>query len=121
MTRTDELTEILRQLQASAPEIEASALISEDGLMIASTLPPRFDEVAVAGMSATLLSLGQRAAMQLERGGFEQVLVRSAQGNVVLMNAAHGTSLLAMAGRDAEPGRTFLAMTRAAKEIARIL
>ena len=62
MSRVDNLNRILRGLQSASPDVEASSLISEDGLMIASALPQHIDEARVAGMSATLSSLGARAA-----------------------------------------------------------
>lgn len=58
MSRVDSLNHILRSLQTGTPDIEACALISDDGLVIASALPQHVDEMRVAGMSATLLSLG---------------------------------------------------------------
>jgi predicted regulator of Ras-like GTPase activity (Roadblock/LC7/MglB family) len=59
MSRTEHLNKILRALQSSSPDVEASALISEDGLMIASALPQHVDETRVAGMSATLHEPGR--------------------------------------------------------------
>ena len=67
MSRTDDLNRILRTMQASTPEIEASAPISEDGLMIASALPQHIDEMRVAGMSSTLVSLGTRSGTSTSR------------------------------------------------------
>lgn len=121
MSRTDELNRALRALQNGTPEVEASALISEDGLMIASALPQHIDEMRVAGISSTLISLGTRAATELQRGGLDQVLVRGPQGYVVLMAAASGTMLLALASREAKLGLLFLDMSRTVKEIQRIL
>lgn len=66
--RVEQLNQILRTLQSASPDVEASALISDDGLMIASALPQHFEEARVAGMSATLSSLGTRASRELERG-----------------------------------------------------
>ena len=66
MSRVDNLNRILRGLQTGSPDVEASALISEDGLMIASALPQHVDDTRVAGMSATLSSLGARAASAVE-------------------------------------------------------
>ena len=62
MSRVDNLNKLLRALQSGSPDVEASALISEDGLIIASALPQHLEETRVAGMSATLLSLGTSAA-----------------------------------------------------------
>ena len=88
MSRVENLNKTLRSLQSGTPEIEAAALISEDGLMIASALPQHIEDARVAGMSSTLLSLGSRAATELERGALEQVLIRGEHGYVVMVNAS---------------------------------
>ncbi len=121
MTRTEQINRILRSLPAGTPDIEASALISEDGLMIASALPQHIEEDRIAGMSSTLMSLGTRAALELERSGLEQVLIRGATGYAVMMSAASGTMLLVLATRSAKLGLLFLDMDRATREIARVL
>jgi hypothetical protein len=121
MSRTEDLNRVLRSLQSGTPEIEANALISEDGLMIASALPTHIDELRVAGMSSTLLSLGQRAAHELARGELEQVLIRGKNGYVVMVGAAQGTMLLVLATHDAKLGLIFLDMNKAVKDIAKIL
>jgi uncharacterized protein len=121
MSRVDELNRILRNLQSGTPEIEASALMSEDGLMIASALPQHTEEVRVAGMSSTILSLGTRAALELGRGKVQQVLIRGEHGYVVMVTAAPGTVLLVLTTADAKLGLIFFDMDRAAKEITKII
>ena len=121
MSRVDSLNRVLRGLQSSSPDVEASALISEDGLMIASVLPQHVDEARVAGMSATLSSLGARAAAELERGDVEEVLVRGKQGYAVMMNAGSGTLLLCLASKAAKLGLVFLDMRRAIEEVRKVL
>ena len=66
--RTDMFQQVLEELKGSSADVEASALISTDGLMIASALPAGMDEDRVGAMSAALLSLGDRAARELARG-----------------------------------------------------
>ena len=121
MSRVENLNKILRALQSGSPDVEASALISEDGLMIASALPQHIEEARVAGMSATLLSLGTRAATELERGDLDEVLIRGGDGYAVMLNAGQGTLLLTMANRDAKLGLLFLDMRRAVGDIQRVL
>lgn len=121
MSRLDDLNQVLRSLLSGTPEIEAAAVISEDGLVIASALPQHIEEVRVAGMSATLLSLGSRAANELGRGGLEQVLIRGAKGYAVMINAAPGTLLLVLTTQEAKLGLIFLDMKRAVTDITRIL
>ena len=121
MSPVDSLNRVLSGLQSSSPDIEASALISEDGLLIATTLPQHFDESRVAGMSATLTSLGQRTAIELERGEFEELLVRGKNGYAVMMAAASGTLLICLASKQANLGLVLLDMRRAVEDIRKIL
>lgn len=72
-------------------------------------------------MSATLLSLGTRAATELRRGGLDQVLIRGSNGCVVMMYAAAGTVLVVLTTAEARLGLVFLDMKRAASEALRIL
>lgn len=58
--RTDMFQQVLDDLNSSSADVEASALILKDGLMIASALPSGIDEDRVGAMSAALLSLGAR-------------------------------------------------------------
>src|SRR5690625_6502925 len=74
--RTDVLNSILSDLNGSSTDIEASAVISTDGLMIAAALPAGLDQDRVGAMSAAVLSLGDRIASELARGTLEQVLIR---------------------------------------------
>jgi predicted regulator of Ras-like GTPase activity (Roadblock/LC7/MglB family) len=121
MSRVEQLNRILRSLQTASPDVEASALISEDGLMIASALPQHIEESRVAGMTATILSLGTRAAVELERGEVEEVLVRGGDGYAVMLASGSGTLLLALATRNAKLGLIFLDMRRTVAEIKKIL
>lgn len=120
-TRVEQLNKILRSLQTASPDVEASALISEDGLMIASALPQHLDESRVAGMTATLLSLGTRASTELERGEVKEVLVRGDEGYAVMLAAKSGTLLLALATQQAKLGLIFLDMRRTVVDIDKVL
>jgi len=121
MTRVEQLNHVLRALQSGSPDLEATALISEDGLVIASALPQHIQEMRVAGMAATLLSLGERASTELSRGTLQQVLIRGDEGYVVMTRAGAGTLLLALTTKDAKLGLVFYDMDRAASDIRRIL
>lgn len=89
--------------------------------MIASALPQNIDETRVAGMTATLSSLGTRAATELERGDVQEVLVRGTEGYAVMMNAGSGTLLLNLASKQAKLGLIFLDMRRAIDDLRKVL
>ena len=120
-SRTQLLVERLRNLQASSPDIEASAIVSVDGLTIASALPQGIEEDRVSAMSAAMLSLGERIAAELGRGSLEQVYIKGNQGYVVLMAIGEDAVLTALAREGAKLGLIFLDMRRAAEDIATLL
>jgi len=121
MARYDSLNKILKQLQTETPGVEASALISEDGLMIASALPQDLDDMRVAGMTATLLNLGTRAATELRRGDVREVIVRGEAGYAVTISAGRGAVLLVLAGDTTPLGLIFFDMREAVKSIKTVL
>lgn len=121
MDRTTNLAKILKNLQSGSPDVEASALITEDGLIIASSLPQDLDEVTVGGMSATLLNLGTRAATALHRGEVKEVIVRGEQGYGVMVSAGRGVLLLVVANENAKLGLIFFDMRAAINAIKQIL
>lgn len=121
MSRVEKLNDILRYMQSGTPDVEGCALVSDDGLMIASAFPQHIDEGRVAGMTSTLLSLGGRTAKELERGDLKQVFVKGEKGYVVAMKAAEGTVMVALTSQNAKLGLIFLDMTRAVDKIKEVL
>lgn len=113
------LTDMLDYLKATTPDIEASAVVSVDGLMIASALPQDVEEDRVAAMSAALLSLGERTASELARGNLSEVYVKGESGYIVLMASGENAVLTALARKDAKLGLVLLDMKRTAEEVAK--
>ncbi len=120
-SRTEALAARLRELQMSTPGIEAAAVVSLDGLTIASTLPPGVEEDRVSAMSAAMLSLGERIASELGRGMLDEVYLRGRAGYVVLRAVGDEAVLTVLAGEQAKIGLLFLDMRRASEDLAAIL
>jgi len=121
VSRTEALMSILKDLQAATPDIEATAVVSVDGLVMASALPSDVEEDRVAAMSAAMLSLGERTAQELGRGSLDQVFIKGEDGYVLLMNAGEDAVLTAMARADAKLGMIFLDMKRTAEDIGKVI
>lgn len=119
--KSDMLTSILVELNGTSADIEASGVISTDGLMMASVLPAGLDEDRVGAMSAAMLSLGDRTAQELNRGTLEQVLIKSDSGYVLMTYAGNEAVLTVMAKANAKLGLIFLDVKRAAQSIAELL
>ncbi len=119
--RADMLTSVLTELNGTSADIEASGVISTDGLMMAAVLPQGMDEDRVGAMSAAMLSLGDRTAQELERGTLEQVLIKGDRGYVLMAYAGKEAVLTVMAKPNSKLGLIFLDVKRAAENIAMLL
>src|SRR5215468_11083509 len=120
-SRTELMVDRLRDLQSTTPEIEASAVISVDGLSMASALPAGVEEDRVSAMSAAMLSLGERISGELGRGMLDQVYVKGKSGYVILMSVGDEAVLTVLAREQAKLGLIFLDMGRAVKELAKLV
>lgn len=117
----DEMVKRLRDLQANTPDVEASAVVSVDGLTIAAALPTEVEEDRVAAMSAAMLSLGERIAGELGRGYLDEVYIHGDGGYVLLTAIGADAVLTVLARKQAKLGLVFLEMRRAAAELEPLL
>jgi hypothetical protein len=116
-SRTELMYDRLRDLQSTTPEIEASAVVSVDGLIMASSLPAGVEEDRVSAMSAAMLSLGERISTELGRGGLDQVYVKGNSGYVILMSVGEEAVLTTLVREGAKLGLIFLDMRRTADDL----
>ena len=120
-SRTERLVRRLQELQMNTPDVEATAVVSVDGLTMASFLPAGVEEDRVSAMSAAMLSLGERIASELGRGMLDEVYVKGENGNVVLRAVGDEAVLTVLARQQTKLGLLFLDMRRASDDLATIL
>jgi predicted regulator of Ras-like GTPase activity (Roadblock/LC7/MglB family) len=120
-SRTEQLMERLRDLQAGSGDVEAAAIVSVDGLTIASALPAGIEDDRVSAMSAAMLSLGERIASELRRGELEQVNVRGDNGYVILTSVGEEAVLTVLARKDARLGLILLDVNRTVDALEQIV
>ena len=119
--RNTELNNMLKELESSVPEIEAAAVVSVEGLPIASALPRDIEETRLAAMTAAMLSLGERVAQEMQRGELEKIFIEGAYGYIITTAAGQNAVLTVSARKEAKLGLVFLDMARAAQEVERQL
>lgn len=119
--RSQLMVERLRAMQAAASDIEASAVVSVDGLIMASALQQGAEEDRVSAMSAAMLSLGERIAQELGRGQLEQVYIKGNNGFIVLISIGDEAVLTALARQEGKLGLVFLEMRRAAEDLVKLV
>ena len=118
---SDKMVTRLRDLQASSSDIIASAVVSVDGLTIASALPGDVEEDRVSAMAAAMQSLGERIASELGRGVLDEVYIRGEEGYVLLTAVGQDAVLTALAREESKLGLIFLEMRRAAEDLEKMV
>jgi predicted regulator of Ras-like GTPase activity (Roadblock/LC7/MglB family) len=113
--------QVLKNFTMNTPDVEGAAIVSLDGLVLASVLPQGTDEDRVSAMAAALLSLGERTSSELSRGTLEQVYVKGDSGYIILMQAGKQAVLETIAGKNSKLGMVLLDMKRAVQELAKLV
>jgi len=119
--RQEKLEEALRTLLEKTQDIDAAAIVGLDGFVMVSVLPPGYEADRLGAMSAALLSLGERTAIEFGRGELAQVFVEGTQGYVFLLAAGVDAVLTAIVRRGSKLGLVLSDIRNAAKSIAAII
>ncbi|MFS8814200.1 roadblock/LC7 domain-containing protein [Synechococcus sp. R60.4] len=118
MANLSSLQAILQNYVSSTPEVQGAAVVTLDGLPLASALPAGMDEERASAMSAAMLSLGERIGKELSRGAIERIFVQGEKGYGVLTSCGPDAVLLTLASHEVKQGLLFLEMKRVAASIA---
>jgi uncharacterized protein len=111
------LESMLQNFVNQSNDIQGAALVSLDGLSLASCLSSNMDEERVSAMSATMLSLGERICQELVRGDIERLFVEGKQGYAMLVGCGEDSVLLVMAAAAMKQGLLLLEIKRITAEL----
>ena len=112
---------ILRELNGKLEAMEASAVISRDGLSLASVLGDGVDPDRLGAMCAALLGLADTTAKELDRGQLKQVLLHGKKGVLLLVHIG-STHVLALAAKpDINLGMVLLEARKTAHKLDMII
>ncbi len=114
------ISERLGELR-DVPGVKAVALISNRGFMIASTLPPDFDERVVSAISPSMMKMGMEGLKEMKLGKPKNMFIEGEEGILVLADVGGRAVLLIVTKPDANLGYIFLEMDNAAKELGKML
>ncbi len=120
-SRGETLESILNELQGDIPEIEACAIVSVEGLPIVSALPADVDEAKLAAITAAMLTLGEKAAVELGKGDLEQVSVKGSNGWVLVVQAGLNACLTVSTTANVKIGLVHIDVKQAANKIASMI
>lgn len=117
----EKLTSVLQNFVSGTSDVQGAALVTPDGLSLASTLPGGMDEERVAAMSAAMLSLGERIGGELNRGTIDRIFVEGGNGYGVLTSCGEDAVLLVLASAAVKQGLLMLEIKRAVSELKLLL
>jgi uncharacterized protein len=118
MANLSSLQGILQNFVVSSPDIQGAAVVTPDGLPLASVLPGAMDEEKTAAMSAAMLSLGERIGQELARGTIDRVFVQGDTGYGILTSCGDDAMLLTLASKDAKQGMLFLEIKQMTEKVS---
>jgi uncharacterized protein len=118
---SEKLGHVLKSFVTSTADIEGVAIVTPDGLPLASNLPGGMDEERVSAMSAAMLSLGDRIGKELVRGEIDRIYVEGEKGFSILTSCGEEAVFLVLANKSAKQGVLMLEIKRALVELKPIL
>jgi hypothetical protein len=116
-----ELESVLKDLETTVGDIEGSAVVRSDGLIIAFAMPRNVDESLVAAMSAALLNIGTRTANELARGDLAKVIVSGTKGDVILIGVGKDSILSSTTKPGANLGLVLVEMKRTSTKLGELI
>jgi predicted regulator of Ras-like GTPase activity (Roadblock/LC7/MglB family) len=108
----------LLDLQTGTSRIEACALVTSDGLLIASVLTNAVDSDRFGAMCASLLALASRTAQEIQRGVLRQIILDGDGGPVLLTRVGSNKVLAVAAASGANLGLVIHGARRTASALA---
>jgi hypothetical protein len=111
----------LNKLLGAIPEVTSAAIVSAEGLPIASALPQGVDETRIAAMSAALLSLSKKAIIEMSKGDFDQLYIKGSEGYLLVMQAGPNAVLTVSTSKDVGLGLILLDCRRICEKIAKLI
>jgi predicted regulator of Ras-like GTPase activity (Roadblock/LC7/MglB family) len=120
-TISDQLDNVLSTFERNVPHVEATAVVSTDGLVIASRLPDQVEEDRIGAMGAAILSISSRSGAELARGEMVRVLIEGELGYILIRSISEDAILVALVEKEVRLGMLFYECKNCIKKLSEIL
>jgi len=121
LTTSAQLDEILSKFERNVPHVQATAVVSTDGLVIASRLPKDVEEDRIGAMGAAILSISSRSGEELDRGKMTRVLVEGTNGYILIRSIGEFAILVALVEKEVRLGMLFYECKNCIEKLSEIL
>lgn len=92
--KSEKIREILQKIEDTT-KLEGCAVITRDGVRIASSASTSVDADMLSAASAAMISTGEMASMQLNYGSLSDIIIRGDDGHILLTRAGPNHMLVA--------------------------
>ncbi|MFQ5818625.1 MAG: roadblock/LC7 domain-containing protein [Candidatus Heimdallarchaeota archaeon] len=117
---TERIKQQLNDLKAEMPEIEGIAVLTKEGLPIASIFST-IDPAILSAITATLNNVSEKAMEELQKGLLETVIVQGEQGHLVVQGIGTKAVIAVLASKSAKPGLIYILVNRVSNKLADFL
>jgi len=120
-TISEQLDQVLNDFERNVPHVEATAVVSTDGLVIASRLPDQVEEDRVGAMGAAILSISTRSGEELDRGEMLRVLIEGTNGYLLIRSIGEVAILVVLVDKKVRLGMLFYECKQCINKLTEIL
>jgi len=120
-TISDQLNAVMGEFERNVTHVQATAIVSTDGLVIASRLPHTVEEDRIGAMGAAILLISSRSGQELDRGEMERVLIEGENGYILLHSIGADAILIALVDKDVRLGMLFYECKKCIAKLNQIL
>lgn len=119
-TKKEKLDQVLINFM-KVGQIKAVGIVSAEGLLITSIMPPDMNERIVGALCSTIIASAETASSQMGTGEVAEVNVKTERGILLLKPAGKKALLFAMAEVEAQLGLIMVEIEIRAKQVQETL
>ena len=119
-SRLELINEVLEEMRRDNPGLDAVAVVSSDGMPVAS-LMKEADELKVSAMAATLHGVAEQVIKELRGGDLGYVAVTSGRGILIIKSINQNFVLVLLVGTSSRLGYALWQAERSARRLNELL
>jgi uncharacterized protein len=117
----DVINKILGDFVSTSSSIDAAAVMTRDGHLVASNLHANVDGDRLSAISASLLSLADRATKDLHQGNLKQVLIANTDGLILMLKVGDNAVLSVVSKANSSLGMLLHEAKKSAATLAHLI
>ncbi|MFX0134908.1 MAG: roadblock/LC7 domain-containing protein [Candidatus Hodarchaeota archaeon] len=114
------LNELLREFESNTP-VKISAVVSRDGLIIASINDYQLNEDSIAGLAADITILSERTMKELLNTTVKKLIIDSKDGSIILIPAGDEAIIFSLIPNMKNLGIVIFNLEKLANKVKKIL